>query len=60
MTAWRKQFLRCARHLAGSRRGVTSLEYGILASILGLVLVHMFKGFGSTLSSLFSSVGSAI
>jgi Flp pilus assembly pilin Flp len=60
MTDWRNRVFRCARSLAGSKRGVTSLEYGILASILGLVLVHIFKGFGSTLSSLFSSVGSAI
>jgi Flp pilus assembly pilin Flp len=42
------------------RRGVTSLEYGIIASILGLVLVNIFKGFGSTLSSLFNTVGSRI
>jgi len=42
------------------RDGVTALEYGIIASILGLVLVGIFKQFGSTLSSLFSSVGSAV
>ncbi len=41
-------------------RGVTALEYGIIASILGLTLVTIFKGFGSTLSRLFSSVGTAI
>jgi Flp pilus assembly pilin Flp len=42
------------------RKAVTSLEYGILASILGLALVNIFKGFGSTLASLFTKVGSAI
>jgi pilus assembly protein Flp/PilA len=42
------------------RDGVTALEYGIIASILGLVLVGIFKTFGSTLSSLFTSVGSSI
>ena len=41
-------------------RGVTALEYGIIASILGLVLVGIFKSFGSTLSTLFGSVGTAI
>jgi len=46
--------------LKNDDRGVTALEYGIIASILGLVLVTIFKGFGSTLSSLFSSVGTAI
>ncbi len=42
------------------KRAVTSLEYGIIASILGLTLVNIFKIFGSNLSSLFTHVGSAI
>ncbi len=46
--------------LKNDDRGVTALEYGIIASILGLVLVTIFKGFGSTLSSLFSTIGSQI
>ncbi len=40
--------------------GVTALEYGIIASLLGLVLVSIFKGFGSTLTTLFSHVGTSI
>jgi pilus assembly protein Flp/PilA len=47
-------------NLGRDERGVTALEYGIIASILGLVLVGIFQGFGSTLSSLFGSVGSSI
>ncbi len=42
------------------RKAVTALEYGIIASILGLVLVTIFQRFGSTLSTLFSGVGSSI
>ena len=42
------------------RRGVTALEYGIIASILGLTLVTIFQKFGSTLSHLFAVVGSSI
>ena len=42
------------------RRAVTALEYGIIASILGLVLVTIFKSFGTTLSTLFQHVGSSI
>ena len=42
------------------RRAVTALEYGIIASILGLVLVTIFKTFGTTLTTLFSHVGSSI
>jgi len=48
------------RDLRQNRRGVTALEYGIMASILGLVLVTIFKGFGTTLSTLFSKVGASI
>ncbi len=42
------------------RKAVTALEYGIIASILGLVLVTIFSSFGSKLSTLFSSVGASI
>ncbi len=42
------------------RRAVTALEYGIIASILGLVLVGIFSRFGTQLSSLFTSVGTTI
>jgi Flp pilus assembly pilin Flp len=42
------------------RRAVTALEYGIIASILGLVLVTIFKSLGTSLSTLFSHVGASI
>ena len=42
------------------RRAVTALEYGIIASILGLVLVSIFSGLGTTLKTLFNHVGSSI
>ena len=34
------------------RKAVTALEYGIIASILGLVLVTIFTNLGSTLKTL--------
>lgn len=46
--------------LMRDRGAVTALEYGIIASILGLVLVSIFTRFGTTLSTLFSSVGTKI
>lgn len=46
--------------LKADRDGVTALEYGIIASILGLVLVGIFTSFGKTLSTLFSSVSTSI
>lgn len=42
------------------RRGVTALEYGIIAGVLGLVLIAIFQGFGSTLTTLFHRIGSSI
>ncbi len=46
--------------LKNDRDGVTALEYGIIASILGLVLVTIFTNLGTTLSTLFSKVGTSI
>ena len=54
------KFAGAMRCLQLDRRAVTALEYGIIASILGLVLVTIFKTFGSTLSTLFSHVGTSI
>ena len=48
------------RRLIGDRRGVTALEYGIIAGVLGLVLISVFTTFGSKLSTLFSNIGRSI
>ncbi len=49
--------LQMLRH---DRQAVTALEYGIIASILGLVLVTIFGNFGNTLKTLFSHVSTSI
>lgn len=41
-------------------RAVTALEYGIIAGVLGLVLIGIFKTFGTKLSTLFSTIGTSI
>ena len=46
--------------LATDRRAVTALEYGIIAGVLGLVLIAIFKRFGNTLSALFGTISSSI
>ena len=46
--------------LAKSRNGVTSLEYAILASILGLLLIIMFTDFFRSLVYVFDVIGSGI
>jgi pilus assembly protein Flp/PilA len=48
------------RALCNDNSAVTALEYGIIASILGLVLVGIFTSFGGTLTTLFSSVSTSI
>ena len=46
--------------LKNDKRAVTALEYGIIAGVLGLVLIGIFTTFGSTLSTLFNSIGTKI
>ena len=46
--------------LINDRRAVTAMEYGIIAGVLGLVLIGIFTNFGSKLSTLFSKIGTSI
>ena len=46
--------------LKNDKRAVTALEYGIIAGVLGLVLIGIFTSFGGQLSSLFSKIGASI
>jgi pilus assembly protein Flp/PilA len=48
------------RRLAKDRKGVTALEYGIIAGVLGLVLITIFQHFGSTMTTLFNTIGTKI
>jgi pilus assembly protein Flp/PilA len=54
------QTLRSLAVVLRDRKGVTALEYGIIAGILGLVLSTIFTTFGSKLSTLFSWIGGSI
>ncbi len=46
--------------MAIDRRGVTAIEYGIIAGVLGLVLILAFRGYGTTLAKLFGAIGTSI
>jgi Flp pilus assembly pilin Flp len=46
--------------LGSDRGGVTALEYGIIASILGLVLLTIFYDFGSSLTTLADNIGRSL
>jgi pilus assembly protein Flp/PilA len=46
--------------LRTDKRGVTALEYGIIAGVLGLVLITIFTGFGTSLEGLFTKIEKAL
>jgi pilus assembly protein Flp/PilA len=56
----RQDLLPLLRKVVKDRRGVTALEYGIIAGVLGIALIAIFKTFGGKLSTLFSNIGGSI
>ncbi len=46
--------------LKSDRRGVTALEYGIIAGVLGLVLITIFGLLGTSLTTLFGTIEKAL
>jgi len=46
--------------LKNDRDGVTALEYGIIAGVLGIALVGIFTKLSGTMSSIFSSIDASI
>ena len=46
--------------LAGDRRGVTALEYGLIAAVIGGVVITAANNFGTSLSSAYSTIGTAL
>jgi pilus assembly protein Flp/PilA len=54
------QFIKRRPGLVRDRRGITALEYGIIASALAFVFIAAFTSLGSPLSIIFASVGSKL
>jgi pilus assembly protein Flp/PilA len=46
--------------LKSDRRGVTALEYGLLASLIGLAIVAAVTTFSTNLSGLFTAIGNKL
>ena len=46
--------------VAGDRRGVTALEYGLIAAVIGGVVITAATNFGTNLSSAYSTIGAAL
>ncbi|HTZ72051.1 MAG TPA: Flp family type IVb pilin [Acetobacteraceae bacterium] len=55
-----RSLINSLRGIMQDKRGVTALEYGIIAGVLGLALITIFKSFGGTLSTLFAHIGGSI
>ncbi|HEX2940665.1 MAG TPA: Flp family type IVb pilin [Rhodopila sp.] len=49
-----------ARTLANDRRGVTALEYGLIASLVAIAIVTAITTFGSNLSTEFSYISQEV
>ena len=46
--------LRTVRH---DHRGVTALEYGLIAAVMGALIVTAFTTFGTSMGTAFTSIG---
>ena len=48
------------RTLIGDRRGVTALEYGLIAAVMGALIVIAFTTLGTKMGTAFTSIGSVM
>ncbi len=52
--------LRIFAALRHNRRGVTALEYGLIAAMLGTAVITSSNSLGTSINSGFTSIGSAL
>ena len=48
------------RRLTGDRKGVTALEYGLIAAVMGALIVTAVTTLGGSLETAFSSIGTEL
>jgi pilus assembly protein Flp/PilA len=53
-------FLNNLRALAKDERGVTALEYGLIAGLVAVVIVTSVTALGTKLNTTFTSIASAL
>ena len=46
--------------LRGDRRGVTALEYGLIAAVMGALIVTAVTSLGTSLGTAFNSIGTLL
>lgn len=53
-------FARCARLFAGDRKGVTALEYGLIAALIAGVIITAVSHLGSSVNNTFTTLNDKI
>lgn len=49
-----------ALRFKGDRRGVTALEYGLIAALIAVVIITVVATLGTNISSTFSTIAAAV
>ena len=52
--------LNALRALPRDRRGVTALEYGLIAAVMGALIVTAFTSFGTSMGTAFGTIGTLL
>ena len=52
--------LRLFKRFRGDRRGVTALEYGLIAAVMGALIVTAVSTLGGSLETAFSAIGTEL
>lgn len=60
MKSLKNGFARCARLFSGDRKGVTALEYGLIAALIAGIIVTAVSNLGSTVNNTFTTLNSKI
>jgi pilus assembly protein Flp/PilA len=51
---------RFARYLSGNEDGATAIEYGLIAALIAVAIITAVTQLGTTLTTTFNSVSSAL
>lgn len=54
------EYLKTWRQLESDRRGVTMLEYGLIAALIAVVCITAVSSLGTDLSTAFNNVATAV
>jgi pilus assembly protein Flp/PilA len=53
-------YLKTLKALKDDKRGVTMLEYGLIAALIAVVCITAVTGLGTTLSTKFTAISTAV